>query len=492
MEKNKVRVRFAPSPTGFLHIGGARTALYNWLFAQKKGGSFILRIEDTDRTRFVPEALDDITSSLKWLGLEWDEGPSVGGPVGPYFQSERVNTYREFAEQLVKEGKAYYCFCTADRLQELRRAQAGGNASSGYDRCCRSLTPEQVQAYRAAGKTPVIRFKAPEEGKVEVTDALRGKMSFDLSTLDDFVLLKSDGFPTYHLANVVDDHLMQITHVMRGDEWLVSTPKHILLYQAWGWTPPCFIHLPVFLAPDGKGKLSKRHGATSVIDYKEKGYLPEALVNFLLLLGWHPADDQEFFTLQEAAETFSMERINTSPVAFSLEKLDWFNGMYIRKLAPRELAERCLPFLQKEDLLPDPCSIEQYDYLVKIIPLIQERINLLTEAGPALSYFLKKEIDPPSAELLVPKKSTLQTTCLALEQALKALKETTDYSEAALEETLRNLAKTLEIKVGQLFMPLRVAVTGSTATPGLFEVLTAIGKERVLARIEAAIKVLQF
>lgn len=491
MKKEKVRVRFAPSPTGFLHIGGARTALYNWLQAKKNGGSFLLRIEDTDRTRLVPEALEDITTSLKWLGLEWDEGPIVGGPVGPYFQSERLTLYQRVAKQLVEEGKAYYCFCTAERLQELRKAQEQGRAAPGYDRCCRSLTKDQIQEAFAAGKTPVIRFKMPVQGEIKVFDALRGELHFDLSTLDDFVLLKSDGFPTYHLANIIDDHFMEISHVMRGDEWIVSTPKHVLLYQALGWEPPVFIHLPVFLAPDGKGKLSKRHGATSVKDYKEKGYLPEALVNFLLLLGWHPGDDREFFTLKEAAEAFSIDRINTSPVSLSLEKLDWFNGMYIRKLAPRELAERCLPFLQREGLLPTPCPPERYEYLVRLIPLVQERINLLTEAGAALHYFLADKIDPPTADVLVAKKSTPETTVTALKGALAALKGVEDFSESVLEETLRALADSLEIKAGQVFMPIRVAVSGSTATPGLFEVLAALGKARVLERIAQAIKVLE-
>jgi len=491
VKKEKVRVRFAPSPTGFLHIGGARTALYNWLQAKKNGGSFLLRIEDTDRTRFVPEALDDITASLKWLGLEWDEGPLVGGPVGPYFQSERLELYKKLAQQLVEEGKAYYCFCTTERLQELRKAQEQGKAAPGYDRCCRTLTPDQIREAFAAGKMPVIRFKMPEQGEIKVVDALRGEMRFDLSTLDDFVLLKSDGYPTYHLANVIDDHFMEISHVMRGDEWIVSTPKHIMLYQSFGWKPPVFIHLPVFLAPDGKGKLSKRHGATSVRDYKDKGYLPEALVNFLLLLGWHPGDDREFFTLEEAVEAFSIERLNTSPVALSLEKLDWFNGMYLRKLDPRELAIRCLPFLQKEGLLPTPCPPERFEYLVSLIPLIQERINLLTEAGPALQYFLEDEISPPAADLLVPKKSTPEEVVTALQSALAALKEVEEFTEGILEETLRGVATALGMKAGQVFMPIRVAVTGSTATPGLFELLAAIGKERVLARIEQAIKVLK-
>ena len=295
MNENQVRVRFAPSPTGYLHIGGARTALYNWLFARHCGGRFLLRIEDTDRNRFVPDALADITASLRWLGIDWDEGPEAGGEYGPYFQSERLEHYREYAEQLLSEGKAYRCYCTPERLEELRKSQEAAKQPLGYDRYCCNLTEEQRRDLEKSGAKSVVRFKIPREGRTMVHDLLRGEMTFENSTIDDFVLLKSDGYPTYHLANIIDDHLMKISHVMRGDEWLVSTPRHVLLYQAFGWEPPQFAHLPVFLAPSGGGKLSKRHGATSVREYREKGYLPEALANFLLLLGWNPGTEQELF-----------------------------------------------------------------------------------------------------------------------------------------------------------------------------------------------------
>lgn len=492
MAGEKVRVRFAPSPTGYLHIGGARTALYNRLLAGKKKGFFLLRIEDTDRSRYLPEALDDILTGLKWLGLDWDEGPDVGGPVGPYQQSERVDIYRQYARQLVEEGKAYYCFCSPERLQALRRQQEAAKEPTGYgyDGHCRNLSEEEHRKYRAEGKKPVIRFKMPQEGKIQVIDALRGEMIFDLQTLDDFVLLKSDGFPTYHLANVVDDHLMKITHVMRGDEWIASTPRHVLLYQAFGWTAPVFLHLPVLLSPDGKGKLSKRHGATSLREYREKGYLPEALNNFLLLLGWHPPDDRELFTLEEATAAFSPERISTSPVAFSLDKLNWFNGVYIRKLTPEDLAARVLPFLQKDGLLPEPCPPERFAYLVRIIPLVQERLKLLTEITEMAGYFLQEEIPPPPRELLIPKKSSAAQTRILLTEAEKELAKNDDFSSEALETTLRRLAASLDVKPGLLFMPLRVAVTGRTATPGLFETMAVIGKERVLRRIKAAAGVL--
>ncbi len=486
-----VRVRFAPSPTGYLHIGGARTALYDWLLARKTGGQFILRIEDTDQNRLVADAVQDIKDSLRGLGLDWDEGPDAGGEVGPYFQSERLAIYQKYAAQLVETGKAYYCFCTPERLEAMRKKQEPAGEPSGYDRHCRELPLEEVEKNLAAGQKHVIRFKVPLTGKTTVRDELRGEMVFDHQTLDDFVVLKSDGFPTYHLASVVDDHLMGITHVIRGEEWIVSLPRHFLLYAAFGWNLPAFVHLPIFLAPDGKGKLSKRHGATGVGEFKEKGYLPEALVNFLLLLGWHPATDQELFTLDQAVEAFSVERINTSPVNFSLEKLDWFNGIYIRKLSHEELAKRALPFLQKDGLLPEPCPPAQFAYLVRLMPLVQERIKLLSDLSAAVGYFLRDEIDPPAPELMVGKKGTVSETATILKEAIAVLEQVTDFCEENLEQTLRALAERMQIKPGQLFMPVRVAVTGQTATPGLFELLAALGKEKVLQRLAQAVVVLE-
>jgi len=491
LNKDEVRVRFAPSPTGYLHIGGARTALYDWLLARKSGGRFILRIEDTDRNRYVPDAVEDIKDSLRWLGLEWDEGPDVGGAAGPYFQSERLALYQKYAADLVRAGKAYYCFCTPERLEEMRRKQEAANQPSGYDRHCRGLSPEEVEQRLAAGEKYVIRFKVPLTGKIQVRDELRGEMVFDYATLDDFVILKSDGFPTYHLASVVDDHLMGITHVIRGEEWIISLPRHFLLYEALGWEVPAFVHLPIFLSPDGKGKLSKRHGATGVREFREKGYLPEALVNFLLLLGWHPADDQELFTLEEAVSAFSVERISTSPVSFSLDKLDWFNGIYIRRLSHEELAKRCLPFLQRDGLLPDPCPPERFAYLVRLMPLVQERIKLLSEISQAVGYFLREEIDPPEAALLVGKKGTPEETARILEEVVEALGPLTEFNEEQLEQALRALVERLGLKAGQVFMPVRVAVTGQTATPGLFELLAALGRNKVISRLQQAIAALR-
>lgn len=491
MSDTEVRVRFAPSPTGYLHIGGARTALYNWLIAKHYGGKFILRIEDTDRNRYVPDALTDIMASLHWLGIDWDEGPEVGGDYGSYFQSERLELYQKYAQRLVDEGKAYRCYCTSERLENLRKEQEEKKIAVGYDRFCLNLSEAERQEKEGAGLKSVIRFKIPREGHTVVKDLLRGELHFDNSTLDDLVLLKSDGYPTYHLANIIDDHLMKISHVMRGEEWIPSTPRHILLYQAFGWEPPLFAHLPLFMAPGG-GKLSKRHGATSVREYREKGILPEALNNFLLLLGWNPGTDQEMFSLKEAAQAFTIERINASPVALSFEKLDWFNGVYIRSLATEDLASRCLPYLQQAGLLPDPCSDERYQYLLQIMPLIRERLKSVPEVPEMTNYFLQEDIPTPAKELLIPKKMDQPQTLASLEGAAKALAEVSPkFKEADTEAALRNVAVELGIYDGQVFMPVRVAVSGRTATPGIFETMRVLGKERVLKRIHNAVAVLK-
>jgi glutamyl-tRNA synthetase len=492
MSQNPVRVRFAPSPTGYLHIGGARTAIYDWLLARKTGGRFILRIEDTDRNRLVPDSLDDIMTSLRWLGIEWDEGPGVGGDYGPYFQSERLELYHQYAEQLIAAGKAYPCYCSGERLQELRQTQEKAKEKVGYDRHCRDLTPAERAKLEAGGVKKVIRFKTPLEGQTIVKDRIRGEMSFANNTLEDLVLIKSDGFPTYHFANVVDDRLMGITHVLRGDEWIASTPIHVLLYQAFGWEPPEFAHLSIFLAPDGKGKLSKRHGATSVKEYREQGYLPEALFNCLLFLGWNPGTEQELFSKEEAVAQFNLERVNASPVRFSFEKLLWFNGVYLRSLTAEDLAGRCLPFLQKVGLLPDPCPPERMAYLVTLMPLVRERLKLLTDVPEWTGFFLKEELEVPPPEALVPKKLDQAQTIRVLEAILTALNPAPErFAVSDLEPVLHALPKQLGLKMGEVFMPLRVAVSGRTATPGMYEMLAALGKTRVLERIEKALAVLR-
>lgn len=486
-----VRVRFAPSPTGYLHIGGARTAIYDWLLARATGGQFILRIEDTDRGRFVPDSLQDIMDNLRWLGLQWDEGPEAGGPHAPYLQSERLPLYHRRAEDLVAAGKAYYCFCSPERLAALRAEQEKAKRPSGYDRLCRDLPMSEAQSRLARGEKAAVRFKIPLDGTTSFTDAIRGGITVDNRTLDDMVLLKSDGFPTYHLAATVDDHEMGITHVLRGDEWLASAPRHVLLYRAFGWEPPVFAHLPIFLNPAGSGKLSKRHGATSVREYREQGYLPEALFNFLLLLGWHPQDEREIFTPAEAAAAFTLDRVSKSPVALSFEKLDWFNGVYIRQMDPRDLAGRCLPFLQRAGLLPDPCPAERLDYLARLIPLVQERLRTLAEAPDLLGYFLRESIEPPPPEMLLGKKGHPEQVLQVLRRVRETLAAAGGFVEAEIEAALRKLASDLGLKDGEVFMPVRVAISGRTATPGLFETMAAIGRERCLERIERAAAALE-
>jgi len=473
-----------------MHIGGARTAIYDWLLARSTGGRFLLRIEDTDRQRFVSDAMADIMDSLRWLGLPWDEGPEVGGPHGPYLQSERLSLYQTLAGQLVTAGQAYRCFCPAERLAALRAEQEARKEVTGYDRHCRDLDPGEVEARLARGEKSVIRFKIPLTGATTYHDAIRGEITVENRTLDDLVLLKSDGFPTYHLAAVADDHEMRITHVLRGDEWLASTPRHILLYQAFGWEPPIFAHLPIFLSPTGGGKLSKRHGATGVREYRDKGYLPEAVFNFLLLLGWHPQDEKELFTPEEAAAVFTLERIGKAPVAFSTDKLDWFNGLYIRQMAPEELSRRCLPFLQRAGLLPNPCPPERLAYLVRVMPLVQERLRTLAEAPDLLDIFLKDEIAPPAVSLLIGKKQTDPAVAVILRRGREILATLPAFTEEAMEPALRTLAAELGIKDGEVFMPLRVAISGRTATPGIFETMAAIGRERCLDRVDKALDVL--
>jgi glutamyl-tRNA synthetase len=494
MVDQNVRVRFAPSPTGYLHVGGARTALYNWLFARhNKDGTFILRIEDTDRTRYYRQAEQDILSSLRWLGLQWDEGPEVGGEVGPYYQSQRLDIYRTYAEQLVAEGHAYRCFCSSERLAELRKKQkAMGLRHTGYDRHCRDLTLSQVLDKEARGISSVIRLKAPLEGQTSFHDVLRGTTTVDNDTLDDIVLLKSDGFPTYHLANVVDDHLMQITHIMRGDEWLSSCPVHMILYQAFGWQPPIYIHLPVFLDPGGKGKMSKRKtvgpGGKEVLvlvkDFRAAGYLPEALINFIARLGWSYDDHTELFDREELIEKFSLQGLNASPARFDYAKLEWMNGVYIRQLDVDDLAARLLPVYQEANLDADLQTVGQ------IVPLIQERIKTLKDAVP-WSGFIFGEDTPGEFGLLIGKKMDAASSLEALCRAREIVAGVDAFTSEALEGPLRELADELGVKAGALFGILRGAVTGQKVSPPLFETMAIMGRERTCKRIDLGVQALR-
>lgn len=481
----QVRVRFAPSPTGYPHVGNMRTALFNWLFARHTGGKFILRIEDTDVTRRVRGAVRAILESLRWLGLDWDEGPEVGGSYGPYIQSERLDFYRSAAERLISEGSAYYCYCSPERLEQMRAEQIERKQPPGYDRHCRNLSREERARLEASGIIPVVRFKTPLEGQTRFNDLIYGEVVFDNSTIDDFVLLKSDGYPTYHLANVVDDHLMEISHVIRADEWLSSTPRHLLLYQAFGFEPPQFVHHPMILGPD-RAKLSKRHGAMPILEYREQGYLPEAMVNFLALLGWSLDDKTEIISRQELIKNFTLERISKTGAIFNRAKLDWMNGVYIRKLGAEEFFNAAQPYLMKDDAAAK-ALISDEEYVRAVLPLVQERARTLAEVVELTRFFFVDELDY-EPELLIGEKMDREGTLRALEIAKQRLSQLDDFTAGSLEGVLRPLASELGLKTGQLFGVLRVAVTGRTAAPPLFQTMAVLGKQRCLARIETALK----
>jgi len=481
--KQSIRVRFAPSPTGYPHVGNIRTALFNWLFARHHGGSFIVRIEDTDVTRKVEGAVKDILDGLRWLGLDWDEGPEVGGKYGPYFQSQRLDLYQEAAERLVSQGNAYYCYCSPQRLEEMRAEQVRRKQPPGYDRHCRDLSAEERRKKEAEGITPVVRFKTPLEGQTRFDDLIWGGVAFENNTIDDFVLLKSDGYPTYHLANIVDDHLMEITHVLRAEEWLSSTPRHLMMYEALGFEPPQFAHLPMILGPD-RAKLSKRHGAVSIIDYREQGYLPEAMVNFLALLGWSLDDKTEILSRQELIDNFSLERVSKTAAVFNLDKLNWMNGVYIRSLSADEFFEAVEPYLMM-DIPAGQALISSEEYVRDILPLVQERARTLTEVAELAQFFFVDELSYDT-ELLIGKNMSRESAAKALEASQQRLSQSEAFDAESLEAVLRPLAAELGLKTGQLFGTLRVATTGRTAAPPLFQTMAVLGKERCLKRIEVA------
>ncbi len=479
-----VRVRYAPSPTGYPHVGNIRTALFNWLFARHYGGSFIVRIEDTDVTRKVEGAIKAILDGLRWLGLDWDEGPEVGGKYGPYFQSQRLEKYHEVAQRLIAQDNAYYCYCSTQRLEEMRAEQVQRKQPPGYDRRCRNLSQEERAKKEAEDITPVVRFKTPLEGQTRFNDLIRDDVAFENSNIDDFVLLKSDGYPTYHLANIIDDHLMEISHVLRAEEWLSSTPRHLLMYRALGFEPPKFAHLPMILAP-GRAKLSKRHGAMSITEYYEQGYLPEAMVNFLALLGWSLDDKTEILTRQELIGNFSLERISRTAALFNQDKLDWMNGVYIRSLTADEFFTAVEPYLMKDELA-GKALISSEKYVKDILPLIQERARTLVEVAELAQFFFVEELAYDST-LLIGKNMSRESATRALEVSQQRLGQLEAFDAESLEVVLRPLAVELGLKTGQLFGTLRVAVTGRTAAPPLFQTMAVLGKERCLRRIEAAL-----
>ncbi len=483
MVDKPVRVRIAPSPTGYFHIGSARTALFNWLFARKHGGRFIVRVEDTDRTRFDPEAVADLVASLRWLGLDWDEGPEVGGDYGPYVQSERLPLYQHYADWLVQEGYAYRCYCSPARLEALREVQRANKEQIGYDRRCRTLTAAERAEAEAQGIVPVVRLRTPLEGQITFHDVVYGTITVENQTLEDLVLLKSDGFPTYHLAVVVDDHLMEISHILRGDEWLPTVPQRIHLYQAFGWEPPIYAHLPLILAPSGKGKLSKRHGGVEIREFRREGYLPEAMINYLARVGWSYDDKTEIFQREELIRYFDLSGINKSPARFSYERLEWMNGYYIRQMPADELARHLVPFMAEAGCHVTPGDLEP------IVPLIQERIKTLAEVLDKAAFFFKEDLTY-DADLLVGKKMTAAESLAALRRARETVAALPDFEVETTEQALRSLADELGLKAGQLFGIVRVAVTGEQVSPPLFETMAVLGRTRAILRLDRAIEVL--
>jgi glutamyl-tRNA synthetase len=480
MSNDNIRLRFAPSPTGFLHIGSLRAALFGYLLAKSWGGKFLLRVEDTDQKREVEGATEKLIEVLEKMGIKFDEGPHLGGKYGPYIQTERQQLYNKYAAELLEKGEAYRCFCTEERLTEMRTAQEAAKQPPRYDRLCRDLNPEESALRAKNGEQFVIRQKMPLSGEVAVYDEIRGEVKFPAAGLDDQVLIKSNGIPTYQFANVIDDHLMEISHVTRGDEWLASYPKNILLYQDFSWTPPKFIHMPLILNKEGGGKLSKRKGDVFVEDFLNKGYLPEALINFCVLLGWHPKNDKEIFSLSELEKEFSLEGMGASPAVFDTEKLDYLNGYYIRQKSNSELAALCSPFLEAAGFKSDK-------RLEKFVALGKDRMKKLADAPEFLGFFFK--LPEYDKQLLLFKQMTpaqAKENLQALSDLLAAVGPD-DWEKEKLETLTLNWIKERGGKNGDYLWPLRYALSGQKNSPGPLEIAWALGKEETLARIAKAI-----
>ena len=493
-----VRVRFAPSPTGYLHVGGLRTALYNWLFARQQGGVFILRIEDTDQSRRKEGAAENLLEALAWAGLDIDEGPTVGGEYGPYVQSERLETYHSHVQQLLDGGHAYHCFCSPERLEQLRERQRKMGVASRYDRHCRPAYGGAGDAEaRAADQTHVVRLAVPETGRIVMEDIIRKKVAFDLETVDDQVLLKGDGFPTYHLANIVDDHLMQVTHVIRGEEWLPSMPKHLLLYQAFGWEPPRFAHLPLLLNPD-RSKLSKRQGHVAVEEYQAQGILPEALINFIALLGWHDQSDQEVFSLEELVERFSLERVQKGGAIFDTDKLLWINGQHIRRLSLAAFHEAIQPHLEPEWRVTEAMAAS-----------VHTKVNLLSDVRDQLAFFFEDPVvyDEAAKEVLTGAEARgILTMLLArLEEAtdpsgagpatglsvesfeLIMARPATSFSGEWFMSSVKEIGEDFGLKGRELWHPIRAAIAGRVVGPDMVTIVETFGLDQCRERIRAAL-----
>ena len=481
---SEVRVRFAPSPTGYLHIGGARTALFNWLFARKMGGKLILRIEDTDIARLKEDSVSQILTSLKWLGINWDEGPEVGGDHGPYYQSERFDIYKKYCQQLVDEGKAYYCFCTPEELEAEREKQRQAKQPFRYARTCRDLTPDEVKARIDAGASYSVRLKIPADGNVVVHDLIHGDVTFNMDQYDDFVIMKSNGIPTYNFAVVIDDHLMGMTHVMRAEEHLSNTPKQLLVYEAFGWEPPKFGHMSMILAPD-RSKLSKRHGATSVEEFRSQGYVAEAIVNYLTLLGWGPGDEREMFSLQETVELFELEQMSKKAAVYDTKKLTWMNGQYLSELPLEKILPEVKPFFIKDGYVDEAWFAENEEYFAKLVDTVRVRVKTLQEIADASDYFFK---DVESYDEKGVAKHFKPEAVALLEQCIAAVEADDVYSLETTEAAYNKIAADNGLALGKVIHPTRLALTGRTVSPGMFDVMVLLGKKKTLERLHKAVE----
>jgi len=481
----KVRVRFAPSPTGSLHIGGARTALFNLLFARHNNGTFVLRIEDTDTERSTEESAAQIIRSLKWLGIEWDEGPEKGGDFGPYFQSQRLELYQKEVERLLAEGKAYRCYCTPEELAQRREAALKAGKPPKYDGTCRHLTPEQIEKFEAEGRKYTIRLKMPQEGQTEVNDLIRGRVVFENSVLDDFIIVKSNGIPTYNFACVVDDNAMQITHIIRAEEHLSNTPKQIQVYKALGYNIPKFAHVPMILAPD-RSKLSKRHGATSVEEFRDQGYLAQAIINYLTLLGWSPEGTEEIFNIDKAIKEFTLERVNKTAAIYDVKKLTWINGHYMRELDSGYVTEQTIPFMIKKGIITQQDAEEKFDYIKQIVEISRDRAKTLDELADSIAFFFKDVTE--YEEKGIRKHFTKENAAKLLALGADALEKLDDFTLDKIDATFRNITDDMGLKAAEIIHPTRLAITGRTVGPGLFDIIALLGREKTAERMRKAVQ----
>lgn len=480
----QVRVRFAPSPTGYLHIGGARTALFNWLFAKSHQGKLVLRIEDTDQERLKEDSVSQILTSLKWLGLNWDEGPEVGGEKGPYYQSERFDLYKKYCQQLLDEGKAYYCFCTSEDLEAQREKQRELKQPFRYARTCRDIPVEEAKKRVASGEKYSVRIKIPLEGSITVHDLIHGDVEFNMNQFDDFVIMKSNGIPTYNFAVVIDDHFMDITHVLRAEEHLSNTPKQILVYEALGYKAPQFGHMPMILAPD-RSKLSKRHGATSVEEFRDQGYLPEAIINYLTLLGWAPGSNDEMFSLDDTVKVFDFSKMSKKAAIYDTKKLTWLNGQYLSSLPLDNIVEAATPFFVKAGLVDEEFIKSRGEYFAHLIDVVRVRVKTLVELVDASTYFFRDFSDYDEkgvAKHFKPETVALLEICSAKLAALP------DFNLTTTEQAYNDIAAEQGLSLGKVIHPTRLALTGRTFSPGMFDVMVLLGREKTLARLQKAIE----